>query len=128
MEKRTRLFTASMVAMAALAIGFIVRAFLITEWGTLFNLSQTQIGSIQGAGLYPQCLSMILFSVVIDKFGYGRTMAFAWIGHVVSAIVTMTATTYAGLYWGTFLWRMARWKPWSIRWSPRCIHRAARIT
>ena len=107
MENRTRLFTACIIALAALAIGFIVRAFLITEWGVLFNLSQTQLGSIQGAGLYPQAFSLILFSVVIDKFGYGRTMAFAWIGHVVSAIVTMTATSYAGLYWGTFIFSVA---------------------
>ncbi len=107
MEKRTRLFTSCIVALAALAIGFVVRAFLITEWGVRFNLSETQIGSIQGAGLYPQALSIILFSVVIYKFGYGRTMAFAWIGHVASAISTMTATSDAGLYWGTFVFALA---------------------
>lgn len=96
-----------MIALVAVAIGFVVRAFLITGWGTEFNLSETQIGSIQGAGLYPQALSIIVFSLVIDRIGYGRVMAFAWIGHVVSAIITMTATGYTGLYLGTFLFALA---------------------
>jgi len=107
MEKRTRLFTACIIALAALAIGFIVRSFLLIEWGERFNLSQSQLGSILGAGLYPQAFSLILFSVVIDKLGYGRTMAFAWVGHVVSAIITMSATSYVGLYWGTFIFSLA---------------------
>jgi len=107
MEKRTRLFTSCIIALVALAIGFVVRAFLITEWGVKFNLSETQIGSIQGAGLYPQALSILFFSMIIDKFGYGRTMVFAWLGHVISAIITMTATSYIELYWGTFLFALA---------------------
>lgn len=77
MEKRTRLFVSCIIALVAAAISFVVRAFLITEWGVKFNLSETQIGSIQGAGLYPQALSILFFSVIIDRIGYGRTMAFA---------------------------------------------------
>ena len=107
MPKQTRLFVACMISLVAVAIGFVVRAFLITEWGVRFNLSESQIGSIQGAGLYPQALSMILFSLVIDRIGYGRTMAFAWVGHVVSAILTMTATGYTGLYLGTLTFALA---------------------
>ncbi len=107
MQKPSRLFVAFVIALVAVAIGFVVRAFLITEWGVRFNLSETQIGSIQGAGLYPQALSMIFFSLFIDRLGYGRTMAFAFAGHVVSAIITMSATGYAGLYLGTWLFALA---------------------
>src|SRR5436190_5915526 len=107
MQKQTSLFVACIISLVAVAIGFVVRAFLITEWGVTFNLSETQIGSIQGAGLYPQALSIILFSLVIDRVGYGRIMACAWIGHVLSAIITMTASSYAGLYLGTFVFALA---------------------
>lgn len=107
MPKQTRLFVACIISLVAAAIGFVVRAFLITEWGVTFNLSETQIGSIQGAGLYPQALSIILFSLIIDRVGYGRIMAFAWIAHVLSAIITMTASSYAGLYLGTFVFALA---------------------
>ncbi|HUR47540.1 MAG TPA: MFS transporter [Candidatus Saccharimonadales bacterium] len=107
MQKQTNLFVACIISLVAVAIGFVVRAFLISEWGTRFNLSETQIGSIQGAGLYPQALTIILFSLIIDRVGYGRIMAFAWCGHVLSAIVTVTATGYTGLYLGTLIFALA---------------------
>src|SRR4051812_6801023 len=107
MQSQTRLFVACTISLVSASIGFVVRAFLITEWGARFNLSETQIGSIQGAGLYPQALSIILFSLVVDRLGYGRTMAFAWIGHVLSAVITMTATGYSGLYLGTLVFALA---------------------
>src|SRR5436190_442231 len=107
MTKQTRLFVACIVALVAVAFGFVIRAFLLNEWGVLFNLSETQKGSIQGAGLYPQALSIIFFSLIIDRFGYGRTIAFALCAHVVSAIITVTATGYTGLYLGTFVFALA---------------------
>src|ERR1700676_1418675 len=107
MKKQTRLFVASIIALGAIAFGFVIRAFLLNEWGVIFNLSETQKGSIQGAGLYPQALSIIFFSLVIDRIGYGRTIAFAFIAHIVSVIITITATGYTGLYAGTFVFALA---------------------
>jgi MFS family permease len=107
MDKQTRLFVACIVALVSVAFGFIIRAFLINEWQVIFNLSKTQIGSIQGAGLYPQALTIIFFSLVVDRIGYGRVIAFAWVGHVLSAVITVTATSYKGLYWGTFVFALA---------------------
>ena len=106
MEKRNSLFVACIISIMALSVGFVVRAFLVTEWGVRFNLSESQIGSIQGAGLYPQALSILLLSLVIDRVGYGRTMVFAFSCHVASAIITMTATGYVSLYVGTFIFAL----------------------
>jgi MFS family permease len=102
-----RLFFACIISLVATAFGFIVRAFLINEWGILFNLTETQKGAIQGAGLFPFALSIILFSLVIDRVGYGRIMAVAWSLHIVSAMLTITANTYTMLYIGTFLFALA---------------------
>src|SRR5580658_6620001 len=107
MEKQTRLFVSCILALVTVAFGFIIRAFLINEWQQIFNLSKTQIGSIQGAGLYPQALTIIFFSLVVDRIGYGRVIAFAWVAHVVSAILTLSARSYEGLYWGTFVFALA---------------------
>lgn len=107
MKKEMRLYIACIIALVAVAFGFVVRAFLITEWGIRFNLSETQIGSIQGAGLFPQALSIIFFSLIVDKIGYGRVMAMAWILHIISAIITITADSYLALYWGTFIFALA---------------------
>jgi fucose permease len=80
MKQHRFLLAACVAAIATTSFGFISRAFLIAEWGRIFNLSDTQLGALQGVGLYPFAISIILFSLVIDKLGYGRTMAFAWTG------------------------------------------------
>ncbi|HEY3900724.1 MAG TPA: MFS transporter [Chthoniobacter sp.] len=107
MPKQTRLFVASVIALAAMAFGFVIRGFLLNDWGVIFDLTETQKGAIQGAGLYPQALSIIFFSLIIDRIGYGRTLAFAFVAHVISAIITITATNYVGLYAGTFIFSLA---------------------
>ena len=107
MKNDTRLFVACIFALVTTSFGFIVRAFLLAEWGLQFNLTDTQIGALQGAGLFPFAVSIILFSLIIDRIGYGRTMAIAWTGHVLSAIITMTATTYTQIYVGTLLFALA---------------------
>ena len=89
--RSNRLFVACIISLVATSFGFIVRAILLNEWGVLFNLTETQKGAIQGAGLFPFALSIILFSLIIDRVGYGRIMAVAWTLHVVSAILTISA-------------------------------------
>jgi len=107
MKKTPPLFVACIVALVTTSFGFIVRAVLVGQWGRDFNLSDTQIGALQGVGLFPFAVSIIAFSFFIDRIGYGRTMATAWIGHVVSAVVTMTATGYTQLYIGTLIFALA---------------------
>lgn len=107
MQRQSRLFISCITALVTVAFGFVIRAFVLEDWGILFNLTESQKGSIQGAGLYPQALSIILFSLVIDRIGYGRTIAFAFICHVASAVITICATTYTGLYVGTFIFALA---------------------
>ena len=107
MNKQTRLYVGCIIALVAMAFGFVVRGFVLTDWGVQFDLSETQKGSIQGAGLFPQALSIIFFSLIIDKVGYGRIMVVAWSLHVISAVITITAHSYAALYWGTFIFALA---------------------
>ena len=44
---------------------------------------------------------------IIVKIGYGRAMVFAFIGHVISAVITITAKNYEMLYLGTFIYALA---------------------
>jgi MFS family permease len=97
------LFWTCFISLVATSFGFIVRTQIIGDWGTEFNLSETQKGEIFGVGLWPFALSIILFSLVIDRIGYGRALAFAWICHVASAVVTIFANGYWMLYIGTFI-------------------------
>jgi MFS family permease len=98
-----RLFWACFIALITTAFGFIVRAMIIEDWATEFNLSATEKGEIFGVGLWPFAISIILFSLFIDRVGYGNAMIFAFACHVASAIITIRAEGYWGLYWGNFI-------------------------
>ncbi len=98
-----RLFWACFLCLIATAFGFIVRAMIIDDWAAEFDLTQTQKGEIFGAGLWPFAISIVLFSLVIDRVGYGKAMVFAFICHVASVIITITAKDYRGLYLGNFI-------------------------
>ena len=102
-ERSKWLFWTCFIALVATSFGFIIRAQIINELGVHFNLSETQKGEILGVGLWPFALSIVLFSLVIDKIGYGRALAFAFVCHVTSAIVTVFASGYTMLYVGTFI-------------------------
>ena len=104
---RRLLFWACFASLIATSFGFIIRAMLIDTWGTEFNLTATQKGEIFGVGLWPFAISIILFSLVIDRIGYGKAMVFAFVCHVASVILTVTATGYWQLYWAMFIVALA---------------------
>jgi MFS family permease len=107
MRKENRLFAACVISLVASAFGFVGRAILLNRLGVTFDLTESQKGALQGVGLFPFALSIMLFSLIIDRIGYGRAMAFAWALHVLSAIITVTAGSYDQLYVGTFLFALA---------------------
>ena len=110
--KEKWLFWACFAALIATAFGFIVRTQVISDWGTEFGLTETQKGELFGVGLWPFAISIVLFSLIIDRIGYGIAMVFAFVCHVVSVIVTVCTpmvaqgdaeTAYWMLYTGTFI-------------------------
>jgi MFS family permease len=106
-QQKQLLFWGCFIALIATAFGFIVRALLMTTWGAEFNLNPTQQGEIFGVGLWPFAISIILFSLIIDKIGYGRAMVFAFVCHVASAVLTITATGYWSLWIAMFIVALA---------------------
>src|SRR5438105_2002542 len=82
-----RLFYGCFASMFATSFGFIVRALLLNDLGRLMNLTETQKGAIQGAGLFPFAISIILFSLIVDTVGYGWIMVLAFLGHVGGTIL-----------------------------------------
>jgi MFS family permease len=114
-EHMNRLFLACFFSIFATSSAFIVRAMVITEWGTTFNLTEAQKGAIfPGAALFPFAISIVLFSLFIDRLGYGKTMAFAVFAHLVGTIVTIAASkagsstaAYQMLYFGTLITSLA---------------------
>lgn len=104
-----RLFLGCFVGLIATAFGFTVRnsAEVMDSWATTFELSEEQKGMIIGVGTYPFAISIIILSLIIDRIGYGRTMAFAFAGHLLSAVLTIFAPNFIVLYLATFIYALA---------------------
>src|SRR5690606_28649558 len=97
------LFYACVISLVATSFGFVLRAFVLNDWGAEFQLTQTQLGEISGVGLLPFAISIVLFSLIVDRVGYKTSMVFAFLFHEASEVVTIFATVYWMLYVGTFM-------------------------
>ncbi len=100
---RKFLFVVCFIALVATSFAFGIRAQIIGDLQIEFRLTETQKGEILGAGLWPFGISIVVFSLVLDRIGYTAGMWFAFACHAVSTIMTIYATGYEMLYWGTFL-------------------------
>ena len=106
-----KLFWACFIALIATSFGFIVRVTVMDDWAREFGLSETQRGEIFGVGLWPFAISIVLFSLIIDRIGYGRAMAFAFVCHVAYMAIVIAApflvskgfSGYWILYTGSFV-------------------------
>jgi MFS family permease len=107
------LFWGCFIALITTAFGFITRMFLLGEWETQFNLDPAQAGRLAGIGIWPFAVSIIFFSLVIDKIGYKVSMVIAFLGHIIWAIMGTSAyfvakegntdSAFQLLYWGSLV-------------------------
>lgn len=102
-EGDKKLFWACFLSLVATSFGFILRVLTQDQWVKEFGLDETQTGEILGAGLWPFAISIVLFSLVIDRVGYGKAMVFAFLCHSGSAILQILADDYQSMYLATFL-------------------------
>ncbi|TWU26023.1 MFS transporter [Bythopirellula polymerisocia] len=108
-NNQKRLFLGCFVALVATAFGFAVRNSpqVIDSWQQSFDLTEEQIGTLIGVGLFPFAISIILLSLVVDRIGYGRILVFAFVGHLASVILTIMAKDFRTLYVATFIYALA---------------------
>ena len=98
---RSFLFWTCFIALVTTAFAFMLRIQLMPEWEAAFKLDKTEMGTIFGAGLWPFGVSIVLFSLVIDRIGYGKALGFAFICFVLFAGLTIFANGFEMLYWGS---------------------------
>lgn len=102
-KPRSGIFTTAFAAIVATSFCFILRNMVVGEWGTEFNLSETQKGELLGVGLWPFSITIVLLSLLIDRIGFRTTFWFAAACHVVGLGILLTANGYWPLYIGTFI-------------------------
>ena len=96
-EKRL-LFWASFLSLAAAGFGFAFRVAKGGEYGAALGLTEQQVGEVFGASLWPIAITMIGFSLVVDRIGYKLPMYVAFLLQAASGVGTYMAESYTSLY------------------------------
>jgi len=110
------LFFGCFLALLTTAFGFITRVFLVDTWSVAFDLDPAQAGRLMGIGIWPFVVSIIFFSLLIDKIGYKVAMVFAFTGHMTWGILGYLAyqqlqegnanLAFNLLYWGSLIFAL----------------------
>jgi MFS family permease len=116
------LFWGCFIALITTSYAFISRMILCGgQFATDFALDKVTVGELQGAGIWPFGVSIIVFSLFIDRIGYKVAMMFSFVSylaytgmaflayqtiHGVTDPVALAAAQKHGyqlLYWGSII-------------------------
>src|SRR6266850_1925841 len=115
------LFWGCFIALITTSYAFFSRMYLCgVRFPTDFGLDKVTVGSLQGAGIWPFGVSIILFSLIIDRIGYKIAMFFSVICYVAYCLMAFAAYSaihgltgdalmagqkkgYWLLYWGSII-------------------------
>lgn len=89
------MFWGCFMALITTSFAFFTRMYLCdVRFGTDFAIDKVGIGALKGAGIWPFAVSIILFSLVIDRIGYKVAMIFSFLcyaGYLVMACMAYGA-------------------------------------
>jgi MFS family permease len=111
-----KIFWASFLTLIAAGTGFGVRTAVLKDWEGQFGFTKTALGAITGGGLTGMAFTIVFFSLFADRVGYKAILVGAFLLHVLSAVVQLSATpvfdmygqdaTYWCLYVGMFMFSL----------------------
>ncbi len=116
------LFWGCFIALITTSYAFISRITLCTgaSFATEFGLDKVAVGELVGAGIWPFGVSIILFSLFIDRIGYKVAMIFSFVSYLAYTALAIAAYNsihgasaenllaaqkhgYQLLYWGSII-------------------------
>ncbi|CAL1518657.1 MFS transporter [Chitinophaga sp. MM2321] len=100
---RSQLFWASCLALLVTSLSFGIRAGILNELGTGFQLSTSQLSSITATAFWGFPLAVIIGGMIVDLIGMKRLLVMAFIFHLLGIILTVQAQGYWSLFISTLL-------------------------
>lgn len=98
-----RLFYGSCFALISTALSFSIRAGILKQLGEELSFSAEQLGFINSMWFLGFPISMVIGGLIYHKVGGKVIMQFAFFAHAIGIIMTIYATSYAGLLVSTLL-------------------------
>ncbi len=90
---------------------------ILDDWSSQYGFTKGELGTITGGGLTGFGVVILLASLITDKLGYKPIMILAFVLHVLSAAMTLSAgavyaasgkdATFSVLFYGMFLFSVA---------------------
>jgi MFS family permease len=99
---RNRLFYASCIALITTAMTFAIRASILGDLGTQFNLNNTQLGWINSMAFLGFPIAMLIGGPLCDVVGMGRLLILAFFAHLLGLLLTIYASGFWTLFISTF--------------------------
>src|SRR5215475_14873595 len=85
-------FWGCFIALITTSYAFISRMILCGgQFVTDFGLDKVRVGELQGAGIWPFGVSIILFSLFIDRIGYKVAMVFSFCCYIIYSLMAFAA-------------------------------------
>jgi MFS family permease len=103
----SRLFTASRIALVVTAMSFAIRGGAAASWAARFQLSNYQVGLIDGTAFWGFTLAIFIGGPLCDALGMRRILGIAFAGHLAGILLTVFAWNFSSLYAGTLLFGIA---------------------
>ena len=97
-----RLFNASCLAIITTAFSFSIRAGILPQLGSEFNLTAEQLGFINSMFFFGFPISMVIGGIVYHSVGPKIIMQVAVVAHTLGILLTIYAGGYMGLLISTF--------------------------
>jgi len=101
--QRNQLFWASCLALLVTSLSFGIRAGLLNTWGTEFNLSASELGTISATAFWGFPLAVVIGGFVVDVIGMKRLLMMAFLFHMAGILLTIFASGFWSLFISTLL-------------------------
>jgi MFS family permease len=86
------LFWGCFIAIITTSYAFISRMILCGgQFATDFGLDKVSVGELQGAGIWPFGVSIIVFSLFIDRIGYKAAMIYSFVSYLAYMVLAFAA-------------------------------------
>lgn len=100
---RNSLFWASCLALLVTSLSFGIRAGILNQLGTDFNLSAGELSTIAATAFWGFPLAVVIGGMVVDVIGMKRLLIFAFVFHLLGIVLTIFANGYWSLFISTLL-------------------------
>ena len=101
--QRNKLFVASCLGLLVTSLSFGIRAGVLGDQGTQFNLNSAQLGTIAATAFWGFPLAVIIGGFVVDIIGMKKLLIMAFVFHLAGIFLTIFATGYWTLFFSTLL-------------------------